>query len=184
MNTKSAAGSQPAAGTTDARISLSTQSTKANMTSQTNTITTGRDSRADFTKISPVANKLAAKLGITIVGCAKSFNAYKDGDIISPDCTPDELLVWLAGYEAGKDDSLIGEQIEQVAPLLAELAKAEMVIQVLMAQASDKKRDAAADTLHAVGFSLVDPMRSKARQAAISAAQTATIAASISGTPS
>lgn len=178
MITTTAAGSQPAAGTTDARILLWTQPTQANMTSQTNANTVDRP---DFQKIDPVTSRLAAKLGITIVGCAKAFNAYKDGDIISPDCTPDELLAWLSGYEAGKDDSLIIEQIEQVSPLLGEFGKAEIVIQVLMAQMSKKQSKAAAGALQVAGFSFADPFRLKARQAVASDARSALAAAAASG---
>lgn len=178
MTIKSAAGSQPAAGPMTPRAFNPNQSTEVNMTSQANVSTLNR---ADFTKIHPVTTKLAAKLGITIVGNAKAFNAYKDGDFISPDCTPDELLAWLAGYEAGKDDSLIVEQIEQVAPLLGEVGKAEIVIQVLMAQMSKKQRAAAAGALQVAGFSFADPTRMKARQAVVVAAQSAMAAVAASG---
>jgi len=177
METTTTAGT-PVAGAVRASALNSHPSTEENMTSPTNVRTL--DS-ADFQKIDPVTNKLAAKLGITIVGCAKAFNAYKDGDIISPDCTPDELLAWLSGYDAGKDDPVIIEQIEQVAPLLGEVGKAEIVIQVLMAQMSTKQRKAAAGALQVAGFSFADPIRMKARQAVVSDARSAMAAAAASG---
>lgn len=59
---------------------------------------------ADFALITPRMFALAAKLGIEIVGCAKGFNGWKDGDTISDDCTPEELWQWLQGFECGKDD--------------------------------------------------------------------------------
>lgn len=179
MTTKQAAGSQPAAGDACARTSLSTKSTRANMHSATSN--PGSTATADFTQINEVTKRLAIKLGIRIVGCAKGFNAYKDGDIISPNCTPEQLLCWLAGYEGGKDDLQIFEQIEQLKPLLAEIAKAEIVIQVLLAQMSDKKRKAAADVLQVAGFSFCDALQIKARREVASAARSALAAVAASG---
>ncbi|CDG84141.1 hypothetical protein [Janthinobacterium agaricidamnosum] len=59
---------------------------------------------ADFTQLTPIALALAAQHGMEIVGCAKGFNALRDGDIISGDCTATEIEQWLEGYDAGRDD--------------------------------------------------------------------------------
>lgn len=60
---------------------------------------------ADFTQLSDNALALAGQLGIEIIGCAKGFNAWKDGDIISKDCTSAEIEQWLEGFASGKDDA-------------------------------------------------------------------------------
>lgn len=53
---------------------------------------------ADFTQLSAHAQEQAFELGMEIVGCAKGFNAFKDGEIISPDHTATEIEAWLDGY--------------------------------------------------------------------------------------
>ena len=68
-------------------------------TSSSNTAPTG----ADFTQLTPIALVLAAQHDMEIVGCAKGFNALKDGDIISGDCSASEIEQWLEGYGAGHD---------------------------------------------------------------------------------
>lgn len=177
MTTKTAAGSQLAAGAPHARALPLTPTTEKNMTNASalpDSIAT-----ADFTKISELANQLADKLGITIVGNSKGFNAYKDEDFISPDCTPEELVCWLAGYESGKDDLSIVDQLDQADVLLDELVKAEQVIQALMAAMDDGRKQAAANSLVAVGSGgKQSACRSAERQGAITAARAANRAAS------
>lgn len=70
---------------------------------------------ADFAQITPRMLELAAKLDIEIVGCAKGFNAYKDDDVISDDCTPEELWQWMKGFDCGKYDEKM-DQDDRAAP--------------------------------------------------------------------
>lgn len=135
----------------------------------------------DFALLTKETVDLARHLGIELIAFPDSFGAYKDGDVISDYCTPSELRQWLSGYLNGKEDALIVEQVEQVKPLLAELAKAEVVIQVLLAQMPDKKRKAADDALQVSGFSLGDPLRIKARREVTSAARSTLAAVAASG---
>ena len=58
---------------------------------------------ADFTQLTSIALALAAQHNMEIVGCSKGFNALKDGDIISGDCSASEIEQWLEGYGAGND---------------------------------------------------------------------------------
>lgn len=58
---------------------------------------------ADFTQLTPIALAMAAQHDMEIVGCSKGFNALKDGDIISGDCSASEIEQWLKGYGAGHD---------------------------------------------------------------------------------
>lgn len=58
---------------------------------------------ADFTQITADLSALAAAVGVEIIGCAKGFNVWKDGDILSEDCTPGELRQWLRGLRYGQE---------------------------------------------------------------------------------
>lgn len=64
---------------------------------------------ADFTQLTPIALALAAQHDMEIVGCSKGFNALKDGDIISGDCSASEIEKWLDGYSNGKDAECAGQ---------------------------------------------------------------------------
>lgn len=59
---------------------------------------------ADFTQLSAHARNLALAHDIEIVGCARGFNAFADGEIISADCTAAEIEKWLEGYGRAKND--------------------------------------------------------------------------------
>lgn len=58
---------------------------------------------ADFTQITADLSALADAVGVEIIGCAKGFNVWKDGDILSEDCTPSELRQWLQGLRYGQE---------------------------------------------------------------------------------
>lgn len=76
------------------------------MTSNTSNTAASAPAGTDFSKLTPIALALAAQHGMEIVGSAAGFNAYKDGDILSSDCTPSEIEQWLQGYGNGRDDAL------------------------------------------------------------------------------
>jgi len=168
MNIRSAAGSQPAAGSPDARISPSTQSTKANMTNPTNATTSA--ACLDFSLLSNYAKQLAKTLGMDIVSFPGGFAAVKDGDILCDECSSNALEHWFNGYESGKDDSEIADQLDHAKLVLAELVKAEQIIQTLSAQMSDAQKLAATESLIACGYPISGAARCQERRALIAAA--------------
>ena len=168
MNIKSAAGSQPAVGTPDARISPSTQSTKANMTSQTNA--TATTACVDFSLLSNYAKQLAKTLGMDIILFPGGFAAVKDGDILCDECSSNALEHWFNGYESGKDDIEIVDQLDHAKLVLVELVKAEQIIQTLSAQMSDAQKLAATESLIACGYPISGAARCQERMALIATA--------------
>lgn len=77
---------------------------------------------ADFSTVSPIAFALAAQYDMQIVGCAKGFNVWREGDLLTSDCTPAELEQWLEGYDAGHDDARINASIPRLADQLLDAA--------------------------------------------------------------
>ena len=133
MKAAKAAGT-PAAGDRYARVSNSTHSTEANMTSQTNN-TPGSTADADFTLLSEHAVRLADQLDMDIIGHPGGiFSVHKDGDFISDELTSDQLDQWLMAYECGKDDPEMLVRIACADLTLAELVKAEQIISTCLAQ--------------------------------------------------
>lgn len=178
MKSTTAAGT-PAAGLACARVSNSTHSTEANMTSQTNTNTPGSTADADFTLLSEHAVRLADQLDMDIIGYPGGiFSAHKDGDFISDELTSEQLDQWLMGYECGRDDPEMAVQIACAGLTLAELVKAETIIQTCLAQMSDAQKEAANDSLVACGFRDEDAVRCEARRTIIASARAASDSAS------
>ena len=144
------AAGTPAAGATDARISFSTQPTQVNMTSQINATATTKC--VDFSLLSNYAKQLAKTLGMEIVSFPGGFAAAKDGDILCDECSCNALEHWFNGYESGKEDVEIAVRLDDAKLVLAELVKAEQVIQSMMAAMTDTQKQTVANSLCAVGI--------------------------------
>lgn len=118
---------------------------------------------ANFSTITPAAFKLAAQFGMEIIGCSKGFNTWKDGDILSADCTSAEIEQWLEGYASGKD--------EAAAPaVLHELLMAELIIITILNALTPEQKLAVHAQLAATGIAGTTATRSSERRAAITAA--------------
>lgn len=172
MTIKTAAGSQPAAGSRHARISKTIQSVEKNLNSQT--IAPGSTANADFTLLGNNAINMADELKMDIIGFPGGlFSAYKDGDFLSPECNAVELERWLYGYFNGKEDNEITNQLNRARLVLDELVKAEQIIQTMTAQMTDTQKQAAIESLIACGFPISDALRCLERGAIIVAARDA-----------
>lgn len=109
---------------------------------------------------------MAAKAGVEIVACDKSFGMVYGGDLISDDITLDQLDNFLQGC-------LVGQDHFDVPALVEELAKAEQIIQTLTANMSDGQRTKATNSLEAVGFPMRHAMRCRERHDLIAATRQA-----------
>ena len=120
------------------------------MTSQTNDSTT--NAHVDFSLLSNYARQLAETLGMDIVSFPGGFAAVKHGDILCDECSSNALEHWLNGYESGKEDIEIAVRRDGAKLVLAELIKAEQVIQSMMAAMTDAQKQTVANSLCAVGI--------------------------------
>jgi hypothetical protein len=165
MNSTTAAGT-PAAGNSCARISESNNSPEVNMNNMTNANKPA--ACLDFSLLSNYAKQLAKTLGMEIVSFPGGFAAIKDGDILCDECSSNALERWLNGYESGKEDVEIAVRLDDAKLVLAELVKAEQVIQSMMAAMTDTQKQTVANSLCAVGLGgAQSACRSSERQAVI-----------------
>ena len=167
MNTNTAAGT-PAAGRSCASAFNSNQSTEVNMNTQTNASAT--KACLDFSLISNYAKQLAKTLGMDIVSFPDGFAAVKDGDVLCEECTAKDLEHWFNGYESGKYDIEIANQLDHAKLVLDELVRAEQIIQTLSAQMSDAQKLAATESLIACGYPVAGAARCQERRALIATA--------------
>jgi hypothetical protein len=148
-STQNAAGQPAGAGTLHACAFKSIQTSEINMTAQTNS---NKPACVDFSLLSNYASQLARTLGMDIVSFPEGFTAVKDGEVISGEYNSKELEAWFNGYESGKDDIEIAVRLADAKLVLAELVKAEQVIQSMMAAMTDTQKQTVANSLCVVGI--------------------------------